>query len=465
MAPQPIRAIPGSGLKTGLEQIARDRFRSSRGDEVEHGPITGGDSEPVRPGILQNESLDHGISGFAGPAVDHLDTAIALFVAGRTDTTVKHKNDPVFSIVRPIGQLTGQFPPRQFGRAETQRPEILPRVEDIVAIDEEKGRTNRVHPSSPETSLVGSRSVNSRSVNSRSVNSRGVGGVLSSGLLGRCFFGGSLLGGRSFFRGGFLRSLISSVGGGLFGDLLRGRLFAERDLSLHGFGFPLEVTLATNALFLLIMLLAHGNESFRLLRRAALKGKTPVVASGNPALMNAENPWITHSTRTVYENPWIRVSESQVTNPSGGPGIYGVVHFRNRAIGVLPIDDEGHTWLVGQYRYTLGTYEWEIPEGGCPDGESALDAAKRELREETGLIATHYRVLLDDLALSNSVSDERATIFVATGLTQAEAEPEETEDLRLRRLPLGEAIAMVRRGEITDSISVIALLAMAVEER
>ena len=213
------------------------------------------------------------------------------------------------------------------------------------------------------------------------------------------------------------------------------------------------------------MLLAHGNESFRLLRRAALKGKTPVVASGNPALMNAENPWITHSTRTVYENPWIRVSESQVTNPSGGPGIYGVVHFRNRAIGVLPIDDEGHTWLVGQYRYTLGTYEWEIPEGGCPDGESALDAAKRELREETGLIATHYRVLLDDLALSNSVSDERATIFVATGLTQAEAEPEETEDLRLRRLPLGEAIAMVRRGEITDSISVIALLAMAVEER
>ena len=390
--------------------------------------------------------------------MDHLDTAIALFVTGRTDATVKYENDPVLSIVRPIGEMADQLSPRQIGRAETQRPEILPRVEDIVAIDEEKGRTKRVHPSSPETSLVGN----------RSLGNWGFGSVLGGDLLGRRLLGGRLFGCRSFFRGGLLRSLgslIGSAGGGLFGDLLRGRLFAERDLSLHGFGFPLEVTLATNALFLLIMLLAHGNESFRLLRRAALKGKTPVVASGNPALMNAENPWVTHSTRTVYENPWIRVSESQVTNPSGGPGIYGVVHFRNRAIGVLPIDDEGHTWLVGQYRYTLGTYEWEIPEGGCPDGESALDAAKRELREETGLIATHYRVLLDDLALSNSVSDERATIFVATGLTQAEAEPEETEDLRLRRLPLGEAIAMVRRGEITDSISVIALLAMAVEER
>ena len=173
-----------------------------------------------------------------------------------------------------------------------------------------------------------------------------------------------------------------------------------------------------------------------------------------------ENPWITHTTRTVYENPWIRVTESAVTNPSGGPGIYGVVHFKNRAIGILPVDDEGHTWLVGQYRYTLGTYEWEIPEGGCPEGESPLEAARRELREETGLIARHYRVLLDHLALSNSVSDERATIYLATDLTQAEAQPEETEALRVRRLPLAEAVAMARRGEITDSISVMALLAV-----
>ena len=180
---------------------------------------------------------------------------------------------------------------------------------------------------------------------------------------------------------------------------------------------------------------------------------------------SSKNPWITHKTRPVYENPWIHVSESEVTNPGGGSGIYGVVHFKNRAIGVVPIDAEGNTWLVGQYRYTLNTYEWEIPEGGCPEGESPLEAAKRELAEETGLIAGDYRTILDNIALSNSVSDERATIFVARDLSHTNASPEETEDLQLRHLPLREAIAMVRRGEITDSISVIALLFLALDEK
>lgn len=174
-----------------------------------------------------------------------------------------------------------------------------------------------------------------------------------------------------------------------------------------------------------------------------------------------ENPWITHDTRVVYDNPWIQVTESDVTNPNGGKGIYGVVHFKNRAIGVVPIDEEEHTWLVGQYRYTLDTYEWEIPEGGCPEGESPLEAAKRELLEETGLTAENYEVLLNDIALSNSVSDERATVFVASRLKHGEANPEETEDLRVRRLPLREAIRMVYDGEITDSVSVIALLRLA----
>ncbi|MDF2378513.1 MAG: NUDIX hydrolase, partial [Verrucomicrobiales bacterium] len=155
------------------------------------------------------------------------------------------------------------------------------------------------------------------------------------------------------------------------------------------------------------------------------------------------NPWITHSTRPVYDNPWISVSESEVTNPGGGEGIYGVVHFKNRAIGVVPIDDQGNTWLVGQYRYTLGSYEWEIPEGGCPANEAPVDAAKRELREETGIVAGEIEVLLDNVALSNSVTDERATIFVARQLSFTESSPEETEELQVKKLPLTEAIEWV----------------------
>lgn len=178
-------------------------------------------------------------------------------------------------------------------------------------------------------------------------------------------------------------------------------------------------------------------------------------------MANPQNPWTTLSTREVYRNPWIAVSESEVLNPQGGPGIYGVVHFQNRAIGVVPIDDEGYTWLVGQFRYALDTYEWEIPEGGCPAGEDPKAAAHRELLEETGLRAERMDLLLDNIALSNSVTDERGSLYVARGLTAGAAAPEDTEDLRVRRLPLSEAIAMVKKGAITDSLSVIALLCLA----
>lgn len=175
------------------------------------------------------------------------------------------------------------------------------------------------------------------------------------------------------------------------------------------------------------------------------------------------NPWTTHQTEVVYDNPWIRVSESQVTHPSGNPGIYGVVHFKNHAVGVVPIDDEGYTWLVGQYRYPLDTYEWEIPEGGCPPGESPAEAAARELEEETGLHAGRIDVLFENISLSNSVSDERASIFVARDLTQKEAQPEESEELQVRRLPLAEAIEMVQTGVITDAVSVMAFLQLAAQ--
>ena len=170
------------------------------------------------------------------------------------------------------------------------------------------------------------------------------------------------------------------------------------------------------------------------------------------------NPWQALSTHEVYSNPWIRVREDQVINPSGGPGIYGVVEYKNRAVGVIPIDEEGHTWLVGQYRYTHNLYEWEIPEGGCPVGEELIDTAKRELLEETGIIAGEYEMLIDGLQLSNSVSDEKAWIFVARGLSFVSATPEETEKLEVRRIPLAQAIEMALGGDIRDAMSVAGLL-------
>ncbi|MEY4134024.1 MAG: hypothetical protein RL386_374 [Bacteroidota bacterium] len=177
--------------------------------------------------------------------------------------------------------------------------------------------------------------------------------------------------------------------------------------------------------------------------------------------MDAEhNPWRTHHIQEVYENPWIRVTHRDVTTPGGSPGIYGVVHFKNQAIGVVPVDQQGHTWLVGQYRYPLDRYSWEIPEGGCPLGTDPLEAAKRELREETGLRAECWEKILD-FALSNSVSDETGAIYLATGIEEGESEPEDTERLRLRRIPLHEALEMVTSGEISDAMSIMGLLRAA----
>ena len=173
-----------------------------------------------------------------------------------------------------------------------------------------------------------------------------------------------------------------------------------------------------------------------------------------------KNPWITHTSEEKYSNPWISITHRKVTNPSGNPGIYGVVHFKNTAIGVVPIDQDGNTWLVGPYRYTLQQYHWEIPEGGCPQGEVPLEAAKRELEEETGIRASRWIPLLE-AHLSNSVTDEYCQCFLALDLTIGVAQPEETEQLEIRRLPIKEAIEMAMDGRITDAVSVMALLKVA----
>ena len=169
------------------------------------------------------------------------------------------------------------------------------------------------------------------------------------------------------------------------------------------------------------------------------------------------NPWTVLAQRVIDENPWIGLTEYDVINPGGGKGIYGKVRFKNLAVGVVPLDKQGYTWLVGQYRFALDAYSWEIPEGGGDPGVAPIESARRELLEETGLVAAEWTALMK-MHLSNSVSDEKAYVFLAQGLEQKEAQPEETEQLVVRRLSFDEALRMVENGEITDSISVAAIL-------
>lgn len=168
------------------------------------------------------------------------------------------------------------------------------------------------------------------------------------------------------------------------------------------------------------------------------------------------NPWKIISDDEIYNNNWIKLNHYNVINPNGGEGVYGKVHFKNIAIGIIPIDEKNNTWLVGQYRFPLNKYSWEIPEGGCPLNENPLDAAKRELLEETGFVAEDWKQILT-LHLSNSVTDEFSIIYIARNLKQFKAQPEETELLQIKKIKIEETFKMIENNEITDAVSVAAL--------
>jgi ADP-ribose pyrophosphatase len=169
------------------------------------------------------------------------------------------------------------------------------------------------------------------------------------------------------------------------------------------------------------------------------------------------NPWKLIASKSVYENNWIEVQHQDVLTPAGNPGVYGVVHFKNLAIGIIPLDADNNTWIVGQFRYPLKKYSWEMPEGGGKIGVDPIDSAKRELLEECGIIAKSWEKILE-MDLSNSATDEHAILYVARDLEFTEAEPEETEDLQVKKVPFETLFQMVMNGEVSDAMTIAAVL-------
>jgi len=174
--------------------------------------------------------------------------------------------------------------------------------------------------------------------------------------------------------------------------------------------------------------------------------------------VNIENNWTLKSTEKVYDNAWISVEHDEVITPTGTDGIYGRILFKNKAIAIIPIDQDGHTWIVGQYRYTLKEYSWELPMGGGPVGQDILDSAKRELKEETGITAEKWTQILR-LHTSNCVCDEEAFVYVAEDLSFGDTSFDETEVIAIQKLPFTELVSMCLDGRITDAITVAGVLA------
>jgi 8-oxo-dGTP pyrophosphatase MutT (NUDIX family) len=175
-------------------------------------------------------------------------------------------------------------------------------------------------------------------------------------------------------------------------------------------------------------------------------------------------PWRRRTRTTAYANPWIEVLHDEVDRPDGSPGIYGVVHFRNLAVGVVAVADDGRILLVGQHRYTLDAYSWEIPEGGVALDEPPEAGARRELAEETGYEAATWREL-GRFSLSNSVTDERGVLFLATGLRAGPASPEPTEELEVRWATLDELLAEIDAGQVHDIMTIAGITRYALALR
>jgi 8-oxo-dGTP pyrophosphatase MutT (NUDIX family) len=167
-------------------------------------------------------------------------------------------------------------------------------------------------------------------------------------------------------------------------------------------------------------------------------------------------PWTRLSTRELYENPWISVREDQVLHPDGSPGIFGVVHYRFAAVAVIPVDAEGRVTLVGQHRYGINAYTWEIPQGGCPEGDELQTTAVRELREETGYTAARWDYL-GKVAVSDSITDEIGHAFLARDLTPGMSDPEGSEQLQTKSLDLEDAYAMAMDGRLSECMTIIGL--------
>lgn len=176
-------------------------------------------------------------------------------------------------------------------------------------------------------------------------------------------------------------------------------------------------------------------------------------------MSDTPKPWRIKSVRTVYNNRWMTVREYQAVAPTGADALYGLVHPHNLALGILPIDHEGNTILVGQQRFPFGRYSWELPEGGGPENLPPLEGAQRELSEECGLRAENWLELVSDMHMSNSITDERAYAYIAWDLAPDDSfQKDSSEELSVRRVPFMDAVKMAVSGEITDAFSLVMLL-------